>query len=277
MNITPHPNKKRKKITIADIKAAKHTEKPLVCLTAYTTPMAKIIDPYCDLILVGDSLGMVLYGMDNTCDVTMDMMINHGKAVMRANPNACIVVDLPYGSYENSREQALESAKRVIQETKCDAVKLEGGQDMEDTIAHLVNHNIPVMAHIGLQPQSVEKEGGYKIKGKTEASEKHLLMDAEAITRAGAFSVVIEGTIESVSQKITQNIDIPTIGIGASVTCDGQILVTDDMLGMLRGHTPKFVKKYAQIADHIEKAAAQYTEEVQNRTFPNNDYIYTKK
>lgn len=247
-----------------------------MCLTAYTTPMAQILDKHCDILLVGDSLGMVMYGMESTLGVTLDMMINHGKAVMRAKPNACIVVDMPYGTYEQIPELAYKNAKRIMDETGCNAVKLEGGQDMAATIEYITKRNIPVMAHIGLQPQSVVKDGGYKIKGRTSQEIYTLINDAKSVERAGAFSVVIEGTIESTSQKITNAIDIPTIGIGASKYCDGQILVTDDMIGLLSGHTPKFAKKYINIAAEIDKAVQNYAEEVRTRKFPDENYTYHK-
>ncbi len=265
-----------KKITISDIKSHKNADIPLVCLTAYTTPMAQILDKHCDIMLVGDSLGMVMYGMENTLGVSLDMMINHGAAVMRAKPSAFIVVDMPFGTYEKSPELAYKNAKRIMDETACDAVKLEGGQNMQETIQYITERNIPVMAHIGLQPQSVVKDGGYKVKGRGDEEIAKLINDAKAIERAGAFSVVIEGTVESVSQKITSSINIPTIGIGASVKCDGQILVTDDMIGLLSGHTPKFAKKYTNIAAQIDKAVESYANEVKTRKFPNEDYTYKK-
>ncbi len=262
------------KKTIQDIQTS---DKPVVCLTAYTKPIAEILDPYCDLLLVGDSVGNVLYGMENTLGVTLDMMINHGKAVMRGAKTSFVVVDMPYGTYEDSTEQALETAQKIIRETGCDAVKLEGGEDLANRIKAITNAGIAVMAHIGLQPQSVEKEGGYKIKGKTDESIEKLLRDAKAVEDAGAFSVVIEGTIEKVAQLITDEISIPTIGIGASAQCDGQILVTDDMLGMITDHTPKFVKKYANLAQTIAQAAEQYAHEVQDHSFPSEEYVYRGK
>ena len=268
----PSPRK-----TTTDITAQKNTHTPLVCLTAYTAPTAKILDKHCDLLLVGDSLGMALYGMENTLGVTLDIMINHGKAVMRVAKNACVVVDMPFGTYEQTPETAYQNALRVITETGCDAVKLEGGQDIASTIAYITERNIPVMAHIGLQPQSVLKDGGYKIKGRTNEEVSQLLDDAKAVEKSGAFSVVIEGTIDTVAQNITQSIDIPTIGIGASVACDGQILVTDDMLGLITDHTPKFVKKYAQIAQDIDQAVSNYAAEVKSRVFPDENYTYKAK
>lgn len=265
------------KITPQDIKMAKNPAEPLVCLTAYTAPIAEILDPHCALLLVGDSLGMVLYGMDSTLNVSLDMMINHGRAVTKKSKHACIVVDLPYGTYESNIDEAVTNARRVMHETGCDAVKLEGGIDMEDTISAIVHDGIPVMAHIGLQPQSVEKDGGFKVKGKTDTEIVKLLEDAKAIERAGAFSVVIEGTIEPVAKHITETLSIPTIGIGGSVACDGQILVTEDMLGLLSGHTPKFAKKYALLAKDIERATVQYAGEVKARQFPTSDYVYNGK
>lgn len=260
-----------------DIRACKSGNVPLVCLTAYSAPMAEILDKHCDVLLVGDSVGTALYGMENTLGVTLEMMIAHGKAVMRAARQACVVVDMPYGTYETSPGFAYENAARIMDETGCAAVKLEGGEVMEGTIAHLTKQGIPVMGHIGLQPQSVEIEGGYKIKGKSNAEISKLLGDAQAVARAEAFSVVIEGTIEDVARNITQSIQIPTIGIGASAACDGQILVCEDMLGMITDHVPKFVKPYARLAQTIDAAAADYAREVKARIFPDSNYVYTVK
>ena len=262
------------RISIPDIKARKHGT-PLVCLTAYTTPMARILDPHADLLLVGDSIGNVLYGMENTLAVDLEMMIRHGQAVMRAAPRACVIIDMPFGSYEESPEQAYRNATRVMKDTGADGIKLEGGQPMEATIKYLTARNIPVMAHIGLQPQSVIKDGGYKVKGKTLSDEERLMEDARAIERAGAFSVVIEGTVEPVAAQMTKAIGIPTIGIGASAACDGQILVTEDMLG-LTPRAPKFAKQYADVASVISAAAAQYAAEVKARDFPSAEYTYTR-
>tara|TARA_B100001989_G_C24544223_1_gene469628 strand:+ start:554 stop:1366 length:813 start_codon:yes stop_codon:yes gene_type:complete len=263
-----------KKTTITDIKNAKGTEKPLVCLTAYTDPIATLIDPHCDLILVGDSLGMVFYGLPSTEDVTLEMMIAHGMAVTCKPRNSVVIVDMPCGSYEDDKDKALSNAQKLMTQTKCDGVKLEGGKDMAPIIAHLVENSIPVMGHIGLMPQSANKTGGYKVKGKTEEGAERLLSDAKAIENAGAFALVIEATMEETSQKITQSISIPTIGIGASATCDGQVLVTEDMLGMLTGHTPKFVKKYADLADEISGAVEDYAKDVRSRKFPSSQYLY---
>jgi len=265
------------RLTPQDIKSRKNDDTAIVCLTAYTAPMAQILDEYCDLILVGDSMAMCLYGMPSTIGISVDTMINHGRAVASHSKKACVVVDMPFGSYESSPELALENAKRIMDETGCDAVKLEGGIDAENTIDTLVKNGIPVMGHIGLQPQSVEKEGGYKVKGKTDTEIVKLLEDAHAVERAGAFSVVIEGTIENVAAHITENTNIPTIGIGASAQCDGQVLVSEDMLGMLSGHTPKFAKKFAQISDSIHEAVQEYSRDVKSRAFPSADYIYKAK
>ncbi len=264
------------RITIPDIQRHKNAAQPLVCLTAYTTPMAKILDRHADLLLVGDSIGMVMYGMDNTLGVDLEMMIRHGQAVMRGVSKACVIIDMPFGSYEENPSQSYHNAARIMKETGCDGVKLEGGDDMAETISHLSGHNIPVMAHIGLQPQSVIKDGGYKIKGRTSEQESRLLKDARSVERAGAFAIVIEGTVEDVAQEITRAVDIPTIGIGASVACDGQILVSEDMLGLLDTHTPKFVKQYAQLGEGIERAAKTYATEVRARTFPSSEHLYTR-
>jgi 3-methyl-2-oxobutanoate hydroxymethyltransferase len=267
-------NMDQKRISIPEIRTRKGGN-PIVCLTAYTAPIAKILDPHVDLLLVGDSIGNVLYGMDNTLAVDLEMMVRHGQAVMRNVKNACVVIDMPFGTYEESPEQAYRNAMRIMKETGCDGVKLEGGETMAATIQYLTSRNIPVMAHIGLLPQSVIKDGGYKIKGKTLAEETQLLDDAHAIDKAGAFAVVIEGTVEDVSAKITKTISIPTIGIGASATCDGQVLVIDDMLGLTE-KLPKFVKKYTDLANEIDKAAAAYAEDVRARKFPSGEHVYTK-
>lgn len=269
-------NLEKKRKTIPEIGAHKARTEALVCLTAYTAPMAALFDRHVDLLLVGDSIGMVLYGMENTLGVDLEMMIRHGQAVMRAAQNACVVVDMPFGTYEESPAQAYRNAARLMKESGCDAVKLEGGKDMEDTIRHLTRSNIPVMAHIGLLPQSVIKDGGYKIKGRSLQEEAKLLDDARAVEKAGAFAVVVEGTVEDVAQKITAAISIPTIGIGASNACDGQVLVCEDMLGMLEGHTPKFVKKYAHLAADIDRATASYAADVRSRKFPSAEHVYTR-
>ena len=247
---------------------------PIVCLTAYTAPMAALLDPHCDLLLVGDSLGMVVYGMDSTNGVDLEMMVRHGQAVMRRAAQACVVVDMPFGSYEESAEQALESAQYLMDETGGDAVKLEGGAAMADRVRALVAADIPVMGHIGLLPQSAEAEGGYKIKGKTEEQAAALVVDAQALEAAGAFAIVIEGTIEAVAREIAGAVSVPTIGIGASSACDGQILVSEDMLGMLPEKPAKFVKGYADLKVEIERAVERYAGEVRGRVFPSDAYVY---
>ncbi|TIN12772.1 MAG: 3-methyl-2-oxobutanoate hydroxymethyltransferase [Mesorhizobium sp.] len=248
---------------------------PIVCLTAYTYPIARMLDPHVDLLLVGDSVAMVLHGHATTLGASLEMMIAHGQAVMRGSAKACVVVDMPAGSYEASVAQAVASARRIIGETACQAVKLEGGVDMAAQIAAIVAEGIPVMGHIGLQPQSVDKDGGYKIKGRSRENIAALFRDAEAVEKAGAFSVVIEGTVEAVASDLTRHIAIPTIGIGASGDCDGQILVVDDMIGMTVDLVPKFVKEYAMLRDTIADAAARYADEVRSRAFPGPDHVFS--
>jgi 3-methyl-2-oxobutanoate hydroxymethyltransferase len=248
---------------------------PVVCLTAYTYPIARMLDPHVDLLLVGDSVAMVLHGHATTLGASLEMMIAHGQAVMRGSARACVVVDMPAGSYETSPAQAVASARRIFDETGCQAVKLEGGVDVAGQIAAIVAEGIPVMGHIGLQPQSVEKDGGYKIKGRTEDNIQALFRDAEAVEKAGGFSVVIEGTMETVASELTRHISIPTIGIGASGDCDGQILVIDDMIGMTVDRVPKFVKQYADLRGIIADAAARYAAEVRSRAFPGSGHVFT--
>ncbi|MER8446901.1 3-methyl-2-oxobutanoate hydroxymethyltransferase [Mesorhizobium sp. M1066] len=248
---------------------------PIVCLTAYTYPVARLLDDHVDLLLVGDSVAMVLHGHKTTLGASLEMMIAHGQAVMRGSARACVVVDLPAGSYEATAAQAVASARRVVDETGCQAVKLEGGLDMISQIEAIVAAGIPVMGHIGLQPQSVEKDGGYKIKGRTEEAVAALLRDALAVENAGAFSVVIEGTVERVAADISRRIAIPTIGIGASGDCDGQILVIDDMVGLTVDRVPKFVKEYADLRSVISHAASSYAAEVRNRTFPGPGHVFS--
>ncbi|MER8374229.1 3-methyl-2-oxobutanoate hydroxymethyltransferase [Mesorhizobium sp. M1406] len=248
---------------------------PIVCLTAYTYPVARLLDEHVDLLLVGDSVAMVLHGHKTTLGASLEMMIAHGQAVMRGSARACVVVDLPAGTYEDSTAQAVASARRVADETGCQAVKLEGGVGMVRQIAAIVAAGIPVMGHIGLQPQSVEKDGGYKIKGRTEEAVAALLRDALAVEGAGAFSVVIEGTVETVAADITRRIAIPTIGIGASGDCDGQILVIDDMVGLTVDRVPKFVKEYADLRSVISHAAESYAAEVRSRAFPGPGHVFS--
>ncbi len=262
-----------KRKTITDIISRKNAE-PLVVLTAYSAPQARILDKFVDILLVGDSLGMVLYGMDSTLSVTMDMMIAHGAAVVRSSSQALVVVDLPFGSYQESPAQAFKNAARIMAETGCAAVKLEGGSEMAETVRFLTSRGVPVMGHIGLTPQSVHALGGYRTQGKDELAATALLEDAKALETAGAFAIVLEGVTQEVAKTITSAIKIPTIGIGASAACDGQVLVTEDMVGLGGGYIPRFVKQYANIAADIEKAVEQYASEVKNRSFPSDEYCY---
>lgn len=241
---------------------------PIVCLTAYDTPMARRADAHCDLLLVGDSLAMVVYGLETTRGISLETMIGHGQAVMRGATKSCVIVDLPFGSYEASVEQAVASAKRVISETGCDGVKLEGGEEMADAVSAIVNAGIPVFGHIGLLPQKAEARDGFKIQGRDDAGAQQVMRDAKAIETAGAFAIVIEGTIEAVARDVTEAISIPTIGIGASPACDGQILVTQDMTGMFSDFTPKFVKQYANAGAVLDDAIAAYARDVRDRSFP---------
>lgn len=265
----------RKAMTAASVRARKGGE-PLVCLTAYDAPTAKALDPHCDLLLVGDSLGMVVHGMSSTVEVTLDMMIMHGKAVMRGASKALVVVDLPFGSYEASKEQAFVSAHRVVSGTGCGAVKIESGTYAADTIAFLAERGIPVMAHVGLRPQAALVTGGFKAKGKTAEERKMVIAEAKSASDAGAFAMVIEGTDEELARAITGSVACPTIGIGASAACDGQILVTPDMLGMF-DWTPKFVRRYETLKERIGEAAARYAADVRERSFPGEAETYRLK
>ena len=265
-----------KRINIADITARKNGN-PIIALTAYSTPMARLLDHHVDILLVGDSLGMVLYGMDTTLGVTLDMMINHTKAVMRGSKNALVVVDMPFSSYEESPAVAFRNAARIMSETSAHAVKLEGGVEMQSTIKFLVERGIPVMGHVGLMPQSMKVDGGFKVRGKNNDDYQHILNDAKAICDAGAFSIVVEGVVEPLAREITAIIACPTIGIGASMHCDGQILVTDDMIGLFNEFTPKFVKKYADISNNITDAVKNYADEVTTRKFPDDSHCFGVK
>ncbi|KAA0583438.1 3-methyl-2-oxobutanoate hydroxymethyltransferase [Azospirillum sp. B21] len=250
---------------------------PIVCLTAYTAPVARLLDPHVDLLLVGDSLGMVVYGLDSTLPVTLDMMIAHGAAVVRASERACVVVDLPFGSYQESKEAAFRASARVMAETGAQAVKLEGGLEMAETVAFLTARGIPVMGHVGLTPQSVNTLGGYKAVGRDAEAAERIAADARAIAEAGAFTLVIEGTMEQLARRITEEVAIPTIGIGGSPACDGQVLVTDDMLGLFGAFQPKFVKRYANLGESVSEAAAAYAAEVRSRTFPGPEHCFGVK
>ncbi|BCM17761.1 3-methyl-2-oxobutanoate hydroxymethyltransferase [Mesorhizobium sp. J8] len=261
-----------KAITPTDIRARKGGV-PLVCLTAYTTPIAKLVDRHCDIVLVGDSVGMVLHGLPSTLGVTLDMMILHGKAVRRGLEQALFVIDLPFGSYEASPEQAFRNAARLMAETGCAAVKLEGGEAMAATIQFLAARGIPVMAHVGLTPQAVNALGGYRVQGRGEDAAR-IRRDALSVAQAGAFSVVLEKMPEHLARRITGEIEIPTIGIGASPACDGQILVSDDMLGLFSAFRPKFVKRYAELGDQASAAIAAYADEVRSRRFPAAEHVF---
>jgi 3-methyl-2-oxobutanoate hydroxymethyltransferase len=247
---------------------------PIVGLTAYTAPIAQLLDPHVDFLLVGDSVGMVVYGFESTVPVTVDMMIAHGAAVVRGSSRALVVVDLPFGSYQESREQAFRTASRIMAETGCAAIKLEGGAEMAETVRFLVQRGVPVMGHVGLLPQSVNATGGFKVQGRGQHQAERVGADAAAIADAGAFSLVIEGTVEPVARAITEAVSIPTIGIGASPTCDGQILVTEDVLGLFTQFKPRFVKRYAELAPLIAAAAAEYAADVRARRFPGPEHCF---
>jgi len=271
-NPTPAP---MKRLTIPAIRARKGGE-PLVMLTAYTVRMAQLLDPHCDLLLVGDSLGQVIYGLPSTIPVTLEMMAAHGAAVVRGSYHAVVVIDMPFGSYEASPEAAFESAAYLLKETGAAAVKLEGGTAMAPTVRFLVDRGIPVMGHIGLTPQAVNILGGYGARGRTQAEASKILDDARAIDQAGAFGIVVEGVVEPIAVEATRTIDCPTIGIGGSAACDGQVLVTEDMLGMFE-RTPRFVKRFDDIAGRISAAVATYAAEVRSRTFPGPEQTYAPK
>ena len=246
---------------------------PIVCLTAYTAPMAAILDEHCELLLVGDSVGMVLHGLPNTVGVTLEMMILHGQAVMRGSRRAMVVVDMPFGSYEGAPEVAYANAVQVMKETGAGAVKVEAGATIAPTIEYLVKRGVPVMGHVGLRPQAVLLDGRFKAKGRGEAEKRQIVEDAKASAVAGAFAVVVEGVAEGVAKEVTEAIDVPTIGIGASAGCDGQILVTDDMLGLF-DWTPKFVRRYADVRREISQAVAAYAADVRHRRFPGPAEVY---
>ena len=265
------------RITVPELASRKQNGgAPIVCLTAYHAHTAGLLDPHVDLLLVGDSLGMVMYGMESTLGVTLDMMIAHGAAVMRGSRKALVVVDMPFGSYEESPEVAFRNASRVMKETGCQAVKIEGGTRMAPTVKYLHQRGIPVMAHIGLTPQSVNVMGGFKAQGRTEDQWADLIDDALAVQEAGAFSVVLEGMAAELADKITAQLTIPTIGIGASQNCDGQVLVSEDMLG-LSPQIPKFVKEFADLGAHIASAAEAYAQAVRAREFPAKEHTYGMK
>jgi 3-methyl-2-oxobutanoate hydroxymethyltransferase len=264
-----------KRFAAPDI-AARKGGTPIVCLTAYTAPMAELLDEHCDVLLVGDSVGMVVHGLPNTVGVTLEMMILHGQAVMRTAKRAMVVIDMPFGSYEGAPEVAYANAARIMKETGAQAVKVESGATVVGTIDYLVKRGIPVMGHVGLRPQAVLVDGGFKAKGRGGDERARILEEAKATADAGAFAVVVEGVAEGLAREITEAIAAPTIGIGASAGCDGQILVTDDMLGLF-DWTPKFVRRYADLRGEITKAIAGYADDVRARRFPGPAEIYFAK
>ncbi len=266
----PVPEKKR---TPAELRGRKGGV-PIVALTAYSAPMARMLDPIADLLLVGDSLGMVVYGLDSTLPVTLEMMIAHGAAVARGAHRACVIVDMPFGSYQETPEQAFRNAARIMAESGCAGVKLEGGEPMAETVRFLVERGIPVLGHIGLQPQSIHTLGGFRAQGRSEAEATRVIADAHAVAEAGAFAMVVEGTTEPVARRLTEQVSVPTIGIGASPACDGQILVTEDILGLFDSFQPRFVKRYAELAPAVAAAAQSYAEEVRARRFPGPEHCY---
>jgi 3-methyl-2-oxobutanoate hydroxymethyltransferase len=275
-NPTPAP---MKRLTVPAIRARKvdgMTSEPVVMLTAYTVRMAQILDPHCDILLVGDSLGQVIYGLPSTLAVTIDMMCAHGAAVVRGSYHSVVVIDMPFGTYEASPQQAFESASRIMAETGAAGVKLEGGAVMAETIAFLSARGIPVMGHIGLTPQAVNQLGGYNARGRSDAERSKIIADAKAVDAAGAFAMVVEGVVEPIGVEITKAVSCLTIGIGASAKCDGQVLVTEDMLGLFE-RTPRFVKRYAAMSDFVSEAAAAYAADVRARTFPTEEQIYKPK
>jgi len=273
---SPVPGKRTTVPAILARKANGTTAQPIVMLTAYTMRMAQLLDPHCDMLLVGDSLGQVIYGLPSTIPVTMDMMCAHGAAVVRGSWHALVAVDMPFGSYEGSPEQAFDSAAYIMKETGCAAVKLEGGEVMAPTIRFLVERGIPVIGHVGLTPQAVNVLGGYGARGKSATEAKKILADATAVADAGAFCIVVEGVMEEIATKVARAVAPPIIGIGASIDCDGQVLVIDDMLGMFE-RTPRFVKRYDDLATRIGEAAAAYAAEVRERRFPTADQTYRPK
>jgi len=268
-----------KRTTVPSIRARKvdgKSEQPIVMLTAYTMRMAQLLDPHCDMLLVGDSLGQVIYGLPSTIPVTLDMMCAHGAAVVRGSWHALVGVDMPFGSYEASPETAFANASRILKETGCAAVKMEGGEAMAPTIDFLSHRGIPVIGHVGLTPQAVNVLGGYGVRGREEKEAERILADARAVADAGAFCMVVEGVLEGIATEVARAVPVPVIGIGASAECDGQVLVTEDMLGLFE-RTPRFVKRYGNLAEQIGKAAQTYADEVGSRTFPSADQTYRPK
>jgi 3-methyl-2-oxobutanoate hydroxymethyltransferase len=269
---TPAP---LKRLTVPAIRKGKGGT-PLVMLTAYTVRTAQLLDPHCDMLLVGDSLGQVIYGLPSTVPVTLEMMAAHGAAVVRGSYHAVVLIDMPFGSYEGSPEKAFESAAYLLKQTGAAGVKLEGGAAMAPTVGFLSERGIPVMGHVGLTPQAVNALGGYGARGRSAAEAEKIVADARALDKAGAFAIVIEGVVEPIATEITRIVSCPTIGIGASVQCDGQVLVTEDMLGLFE-RTARFVKRYDDIAARISAAAGAYAGEVRSRAFPGPDQVYAPK
>ena len=268
-----------KRMTVPSLRGRKkdgRTEQPIVMLTAYTMRYAQLLDPHCDMLLVGDSLGQVIYGLPSTIPVTLEMMCAHGAAVVRGSWHALVAVDMPFGSYEGSPEQAFASAARIMKESGCAAVKLEGGEAMAATIEYLTHRGIPVIGHVGLTPQAVNILGGYGARGKSDAEAEKIVRDAKAVAEAGAFCIVVEGVMEEIATEVSKEVAVPIIGIGASADCDGQVLVTEDMLGLFE-RTPRFVKRYADLASEIGEAAAKYAAEVRDRSFPTDEQTYRPK
>ena len=277
---TPVPGKR---ITVPSIRARKRpegdgfrTEQPIVMLTAYTMRTAQLLDPHCDMLLVGDSLGQVIYGLPSTIPVTLELMCAHGAAVVRGSWHSLVGVDMPFGSYEASPETAFANASRILKETGCAAVKMEGGEAMAPTIDFLSHRGIPVIGHVGLTPQSVNVLGGYGVRGREGAEAEKIVADAKAVAEAGAFCMVVEGVVEEIASAVARSVEVPVIGIGASADCDGQVLVTEDMLGLFE-RTPRFVKRYDDLAERIGAAAKSYAGEVRSRTFPSADQTYRPK
>ena len=270
-----HAQETVKRVSVPDVAARKGGE-PMVWLTAYDAPTAGLLDPHCDVLLVGDSVGMAVHGLPNTVPVSLEMMILHGQAVMRGSRRAMVVVDMPFGSYEASRELAYANCVRVMQETGAQAVKLETSVEMAETVAFLVKRGVPVVGHVGLRPQAILAEGGFRAKGRTDAERERVMAEAKAVAGAGAFCIVIEGVAESLAREITEAIEVPTVGIGASPACDGQVLVVNDMLGMF-DWSPKFVRKYADLRAEIDRAAVAYAADVRSRRFPAEVETYFSK
>jgi 3-methyl-2-oxobutanoate hydroxymethyltransferase len=273
---SPVPGKRMTAPAIRARKVDGNTADPIVMLTAYTMRMAQLLDPHCDMLLVGDSLGQVIYGLNSTIPVTLEMMCAHGAAVVRGSWHALVGVDMPFGSYEGSPEQAIASASRIMKESGCAAVKLEGGEAMAETVHFMSHRGIPVIGHVGLTPQAVNVLGGYGARGRSDSEADKILADAKAVADAGAFCIVVEGVMEELATGIARAVALPVIGIGASAQCDGQVLVTEDMLGLFE-RTPRFVKRYADLATEIGGAAARYAEEVRSRGFPTSDQTYRPK